>query len=77
MRESEFDIFEEKKFFPDSEIQISRTFLPQKGLLLNQKYNQIAFLRLFASIHNTPFLNQGSAFCFENIKFGFPARFYP
>ena len=48
----------------------------REGLCIEAKSRKNAIFRLFASIHK-PSLNQRSAFCFENVKFGFPHVFTP
>ena len=67
--ELEFGIYKiprvQEKLYINAKIQennIFLAFLPQKGSFLGK--NRI--LRLFASIHNTPSLNQESVFRFEN-----------
>jgi hypothetical protein len=62
--ESDFDIFEVTKRFPD----------PGKTCVLKRKVAKIAFLRFFALIHR-PSLMREAFFSFENVKLGFSVMF--
>ena len=61
---SEFDIYEAKKCFPDSE----------KAWVLKRKDAKIQFFNFFASIHR-PSLNQGSFFSLRKFQIRIPRMF--
>ena len=64
--ESEFDILEEKKRFPDS----------RKVCVLKRKFAKISFLQIFVSIHR-PSLDQGSVFSLLKCQIQIPRMFLP
>jgi hypothetical protein len=65
-----YTAFLEFEEFYKCQIRIPLTFLPQKE-------SSFSFLRLFASKHNTPSLNQGSVFSLQKCQIRIPCMFLP
>jgi hypothetical protein len=64
--ELEFDIFEEKKRFPD----------PGKACVLKRKVAKMRFFDFSLQYTGLPWIRK-AFFLLENVKFRFPACFYP